>query len=323
MPRVLIFEATKDANQAISDLFSFLWPTVVGCWNTRSQIQGFVSLTGRTHDGELRQRFVTGSGVHGVFLRRAYIDRTWEQHLDWFADILLTSLFPIYESWAKQIIHEAGSAKESLATELQFPPSPPGTPKSKKKLGPKHVIAELTKTKSSLMENSVYPQLQKNSGFSLLKLDNMLLAYRYFKEARNCRIHNGGKASGEAVAAYAAFFQVANEKDLNVKKLDPISPFTLGTPVSVSIRSVVGLGEIMLNIMTTVDAELSKTPIGESKLLDLWKKAVPTIPWVLPHKANPRHRRLSGAIRTHKLPGTKSLTDLDGWLKKAGLIKLQ
>jgi hypothetical protein len=326
MARRFFFNSTINAHQKLSTLFDFVWPSACASWNMRHQVAGYLAVVPAASDLELKGRFIAGSKISGVNLKRAFVERSWDDHLNWFSDNLLTSLFPLYEAWADDILHELAMPVSKLAAEMQFPSGAtkllPSGKRTKPKIGVGGVIAQITRASSPFTTSNVYPRLAKNNGYSFPELENLLVAYRYFKEARNCRIHSGGRASDDAVDAYNAFALVANEKAINVKKFHPPTPVVKGAAVTVDLRSVVGFGELLMNIFATLDAELARCGSAENVLLNRWRSALGAAPLAMSTKAAKRHGKIHGFIKRHRLPNTASVKHLDGWLQANGLIRL-
>jgi len=326
MARRFFFDSTRQAHTKLSKLFDFVWPTACASWNLRHQIAGYIAAYPSATDPELKGRFITGSKITGANLRGAFVDRTWEDHLSWFSDNLLTSLFPLYEAWIEDLLVELAVSGPLYVQEMQFPAGSTIIAKSgkptKPKIGVTGVIARLTQKQSALLAKNIHPGLTKNEGYSIGQLDNLMRCYRYFKEVRNSRMHAGGRASDDAVQAYLAFLPVATAANLNVTKLEPPVAIVKGSAVDLSLRSVVGFGEIVMNVFATVDAELACSRTAEVVFADLWRKTMPTIPLGLPRKTARRYNKLSGIIDQNRLPNTRSIAELDAWLQHQGIIKL-
>ena len=293
----------------------------------RFGVRGFLDAAPRATDLDLKHRFVTGSSVTGANLRRAYAGQPWAEHLQWFADNLLTSLFPLYEAWTEDVLRELHApGVDANSKQMQFYAGAtrllPTGRRSPPKIGATGVVAQVAGVESPLLRRNVYPGLLSNAGCSPAHLDARLRCFRYFKEARNARIHGGGLASADAVEAYAAFLPVATADALDVGELDPIVPVVAGAPIVTPLRGVVGFGEIALNVMTTIDAELSRSALAEPVYLARWRAELGTVPKRVPQKAARRHAKLRGLIDRTLVPKFASVTELDAWLQQNGLLQL-
>ena len=139
-----------------------------------------------------------------------------------------------------------------------------------KKTGVWAAIDALTTDESPILKVSFYPALLTHGKNSRHQLDNLLRAYRFFKECRNCMMHNGNLADPKAYDAYQDFAQIATKVDLELKEVPQHSPVLLGQPVKISLRGVVGLCDIIMRIVATLDAELARSKQAEREFLRRW-----------------------------------------------------
>ena len=276
------FPETVDAVTEITETFDFLWPTAAAIWNLRWQVNGLLGEVPDASDEVLRARFVDGSGLHGPNVRRFVTERTWEYQQQQLARVLLIELFAIYEGWcARVVLRVAGKEDSAQVKSLQFPTGPKkkrdGTVKLDKSglpviggVGP--AVAALTETKSQFLADNVVPRLRaaKKCAVKAGHLDNLLTVYRYFKEARNCWAHAGGDATSDAAEQYELAVAL-KPADLDVKEVPVMLPTVTGRPVALSLRGVVGLGDIVIRILTTLDADLAVASAAEHVLLQKWR----------------------------------------------------
>ena len=114
---------------------------------------------------------------------------------------------------------------------------------------------------------SIYKSLAAAKKYDLARIDNLLKCFRYFKELRNCLLHRGRKCDGKLYGAQSEFKPVATRQDLGMDFVPQHSIYAIGDPVEVALHGVLGFTEVILRIITTVDAELSKTRTGEAVLI--------------------------------------------------------
>ena len=98
----------------------------------------------------------------------------------------------------------------------------------------------------------------------MVVITNMMLAYRYFKEIRNCEMHQGGVADDKAQRAYEAFLPLSDKKSLGMRGNLIFEPVIIGMPVKLHLRGVIGFCDILLRIIATVDAELCRSSFAEA-----------------------------------------------------------
>ncbi len=232
MRSYLFFESSKRIFSELTGLFDFVWPTVAALWNLRWQVQGYTGVRPKSSVAELQDRFVTGSGIAGANIRRACIDRTWEQQQEELAKFILFDVMSLYESWIALIFDELSLSTQQRIKQLQFPTN---RTTGGRTTGVWAVIAEITALESTTIRKSFYDQLVMHKKNSKAYLDNLLTCYRYFKEARNSIIHNGGIADVKAEQAYNSFKSIARTTDLGVREVPAHLPILAGQPISLKL----------------------------------------------------------------------------------------
>jgi hypothetical protein len=200
----------------------------------------------------LDKRFVLGSGVHGANLRRACVDTTWEQQQEQMASVILVNVLSIYDDYANQIGMLARTSKEKIAKQLRFPTSPDGSK------GWGWAISEFTANPSIGLQGVFRPACRGKTTYSQGSIENLLRCYRYFAEIRNCKVHNGGICNEAAEEAYTAFSTVASLAALGLNEVPHHNPISRGAPCRLKLRGVIGLCDIILRLITTIDAEISE-----------------------------------------------------------------
>jgi len=249
------FPPTKGAADSITALFDFVWPTAAALWNLRWQVRGFVAEAPEATVKQLNDRFIFGSGIHGANLKRACIEHSWNDQTSAFAGVVLINAFAIYEQWADEILVElnenAGSGKKLQFDDRQGQPGLPYT------------VLALCMPESQPLTTAYYPIFKQNPKYAWDRIVNLLKCYRYFKEARNCFAHSGGIASRKAEEAYQDFSACFDKKSLGTNGDIYHSPISAGDNIKLHLRGVVGFCDVLLRIMTTVDAELCRSKRAE------------------------------------------------------------
>jgi hypothetical protein len=318
MPRSYpYFTSSRNALDAITRLYDFVWPTAAALWNLRWQVEGYCAVRGKAATvEELKARFVEGSGIHGANLGRACIKQTWDQQRSDLARVVLVNLFAIYESWTVDLIAEVGTALPKgvdARKVFQFPSSVDSRGR------PRGVGAELKhlKTDSVAAAAELHGVLITQSRVHSNHLDEMLIIYRYFKEYRNSLMHVGGKATSAAVSASA---------DITALAARPL-PFTIprhaalrqDEPLVLDLHSAVGFSDVLRRLVLTIDAELTSTAAAERILLERWRQEIGVVQ--LPSDAKKRHSALVKKMRKLGMPTLKQMTKLAHALMTAGLVR--
>jgi hypothetical protein len=311
------FAASRNALDAITRLYDFVWPTAAAIWNLRWQVAGYNQVRdGTTTVEELKARFVEGSGIHGANLHRSCLEHSWDKQRADLAFVALVNLFAIYEGWTVELVAEirptlpAGFDAEKA---LQFPN---GTGPGGKPRGAGVAIQHLSSPTSGAMASDVRPALMAQQGVHAKHLDEMLVVYRYFKECRNSLMHVGGKATANAVSASSDIAALA--ATTLPFKIPRHSPVLLNAPVVLDLYGVVGFSDIVRRLILTIDAELTGSAAAEAVLKSRWQQTVGVVG--LPSGSKERHSAIVRHMRrlgVRRLVGT---TKLEQALKTAGLV---
>lgn len=260
MTTKLLFDSTQEACKEITRLFEFVWPTAVALWNLRWQVDGFMKSVPDATWEDVNARFVVGSKIHGADIRRMSKQVSWEDQKEQFAKFVLTNAFAIYESWAKNMIAVAALSNYSGRSLWRI-----GVGQSK---GINDFITEINAYPSDTMARCFKPAFATHKKYLPNLLDSMMKCYIYFKQIRNCQIHNGGIADQRSVDAYTAFAPVASASSLRTKENLEHFSVVLDKPVRLSLRGVTGFCDILLRLMITTDIEISGSELAERIVLE-------------------------------------------------------
>jgi hypothetical protein len=314
------FAVSQDTLDQITELYDFIWPTVSAMWNLRWQIKGFVNEVGEVNDSDLVKRFDWGSKIHGVNLKRAYLEQSWEVQQERFAKVLLVNLISIYEGWIADL-QSTLNFNPGLSKDLQFPTQT--DPQNIPTHGIRYAIQQICTPPSTLLRDAFYAQLVTQRKYSLARLDSLLKCYRFFKESRNCLAHHGGKASPRLVDAYQTFQAVAAPADLGMVEVPRHHPVALGAPVQLDLRGVVGLSDIIIRIIVTLDAELSGAQSAEEELIRRGREWAAAHPGELdfPQDQVLRENRLRSLLRSCAFPAAGEVNNIFLLLCREGIIR--
>lgn len=261
MREKLFFTTSKEIAHRLTEAFDFVWPTAAAMWNLRWQVDGFLRAIPDATDATLSNRFISGSGIRSASLKRSCVQLSWDSQKEQFAKFLLIEFCALYEAWIDGVFDELGQ-NNGLSKQLQFPTNGAN--------GVGSVLAMLHANISPELQASIYPVLQTNRKYSFAQLNELLVCYRYFKECRNAIVHYGGVATAKSVNAYSAY-SLLNASSLGVSEVPEHHAISgQGSIVKLSLRGVVGFGEVVLKLISTLDAEISKASIAENVLVERW-----------------------------------------------------
>lgn len=311
MQEKLFLLTSKQVARRLTEVFDFVWPTATAIWNLRWQVAGYVSASPAATDSELAGRFIAGSGIRGANLRRSCIDTSWEDQQQEFARFLLFEFCSLYEAWCEGAVNELCATASLSTKDLQFPTTFENGEPSK---GIRHAVNPIAKNGSPIMAGSIHPVIAKNKKNSPNCIEQLLICYRYFKEARNSLVHAGGSASEHFVSAQDAYKELTNQ-DLELKEVPAISSHTKGSPIKLILRGVVGFGDVVLRLVSTLDAEFSKSMWAENAFLSRWKACHGYSAVQVPAALEPRQKRIRELVRKLDLPAPEVTIQFEAWLR--------
>ena len=307
------FETTAQFREQHIALYDFVHATTAALWNTRWQVSGYLSAQPDATRDDLESRFVLGSGVRGVNVRRTFAEQTWDEHREELARITLINTVALYEGWLAALSRSFPDGK--WTTELQFPSK--GV-HGRKERGVRDALTDMTMATSNAMEAGFTPVMRAQKAYRLKALDTLLLIYRSFKELRNAVVHNGSKATQQLVDAEAQIRGVT-PKVAGLKKMPELAQPVLDQAAPVSLYGVIGFGAVVFHIVQTLDAELSQTKVAEGEFLRRFKAKypVPKLTTVQPK----RSERIRALSKNLGLPEPRSVQKIDELLVAEKLIR--
>lgn len=248
----MFFIPSKLFEAQMTEIFDEVWPTVTALKMLRWQVKGYYEEYCIQDNSRLSAKFVEKEDVtNRPNLYRTCIDDTWEDNEYRIAKNLLTNIFACYEGWVENILDTLSYGDiRNGSKQLQYPSSYPN--------GYNALLSSITMHSNVNLMNAFYNIYKtKSAHYRLELLDNWLLFYRYFKECRNAIIHNGGQTTQRVLDTFSNIHPLT-EADLDVKEVPQIFPSSLGDPIKLSLRGVVGFSQITIKIVSTLDVELIK-----------------------------------------------------------------
>ena len=260
MATSLFFQSSQSVTKRLGDLFNFVWSTAAALWNLRWQVQGFVDATGADDNAQLHERFVMGSGITSADLKTSCIRTTWEGEQEQFAKFLLFELCGLYEAWLEDVVPRAvPTAKVDQVTKsLQFPTRPG------QNVSFSNAIQIANANHSAVMKAEFFPTLKAHKKNSWQTIEDLLVAYRYFKEIRNSLIHFGGMANARVISARAELAAVPFA-NLGLEEALHLPSLTTGDRVTVGLRNAVAFSNIVHRLIVTLDAMLAVSRLAEKE----------------------------------------------------------
>lgn len=306
------FRSTARFRAEHAGLYAFVHGVTAALWNTRWHVGGYLAAVPDATREDLESRFVRGSGIHGVDVRRTFVEQSWDDHTEELARITLVNTAALYEAWLADIVQPFGSKK--FAKELQFPSKGICGRTSR---GVRDALADMTVSTSPAMESDVAVVLRKQRSYHVDKLDDLLLVYRYFKELRNSLVHQSGAATPTLVDAYTNIKGLTGA-DIGSKEFPVHHAPVIDAQTRLSLRGVIGFGGLVYSLVTTIDAVLAATTVAEQDFLQRFASVYDGS--TLPVAQAERSRRVRGIVVKLGLPKLQSAPQLEKLLVANGLI---
>lgn len=260
MPNCHYFRTSRKTVEVITGTFNFIKPTAVALWNMRWQYKGYLLENPTATQNEINHRFVEGCKIRGANIKASCSDSSWDDQLQWFSQILLIQLCAIFESWIDEILttlqENNSRRRSSIAKKLQFPD--------------KYLdgLNQLLTVKSGF-QNVFYDGLKKHKKNNSAHVYELLLCYRYFKECRNSIVHFGGLANSNLIQLESQILQLA-PSSLKLQRIPDIKIIAPDKKIMFDFRGIEIFAEIIIQLITTYDAELSQSQNAEDEFLGLW-----------------------------------------------------
>ena len=268
--KLYFFKTTRSTHEKISELFDFVWPAVAAMWNFRKQVSDYLTDNPNAHDQQLDEHFTHPASIYGASLKSAWLSQSWESQQEEFAKMLLINIVAVYEGWIRDVLTELDQYNSYLAKTFQFSES--STASSP---GIESALAMITSKESAILKQCFYDQLCRNKMHSPSYLEGMMICYCYFKELRNCEIHNGGRANRHLMAAYEAFTMITTPEQLGIKVIPRHHIPVYGRKTHIQIHGVAGLTSLVLRTIVTLDAELSRSAAAKNAFVTKWQSTHP------------------------------------------------
>ena len=264
LQRMRFFFASSAAfHRQLTGLYDMIHPTAAAMWNLRWQVKGYVDERPDTSKNELHGRFVAGSGIGSANLVRHCVENSWEEQQSELALLALYAGISLYEGWVAGL--ELGTARERKM--LQFPSGGSAG-------GAGAVVSRHQASPSAVVDRIYGATLRSGSRYLPGRREDLLLAYRCFKEARNSSAHAGRVANDIAERAYMNARDEVSGLGARGRQLS-LPRLIESQEVVVTLQDVQALWAIMLSLVATLDADLAVTTAGEAALISRWKAVHP------------------------------------------------
>jgi len=300
------FEPTNALHDEIVSLYDFILPAATAIWQFRNIVQDAYKNEPSLKVQELSKKYNTAPGTRKTTnLKTPFMEHSWEAQRERLAEITLVNLIALYEVWCDEICELFN--RSDLTIKLQFPSS------NSNGDGVLFAMAELKAAHSPRMANSFYADLTSSKKYSLGRLNSLLKCFRYFKELRNCFMHRGRKCDSRLFGWQSQFVPVASNKHLGMDFVPTFRSAQIGDKIQLDLHGSLGFTDVILRIISTLDAELCATVVGERSLISRIKMQT-TSPI--------NERKLKQMLYTMGLDGTTISPDLAQLMIERGILAI-
>lgn len=237
-------------------------------------MNGFKAAVPSANNALLKSRFAKGGRISDINLERTCIDWSWEEQEKKLAGIILTNAFAIYEGWLTMTLGQLklSSKKMSKAEKgLQRPTTWKGEAGRTPSEGFRYALSTVGEHRWPL-SSQLHSGFKKHRKYPKSDIEDLLTCLRFFKEVRNCLMHSGGIANARLERAEADYRSCSDR--LNLKEVPKYEPVMSGKKVTLSLRGVVGLTDVLKQIIIFTDAELIFIKGAEDVVIGQLKAAV-------------------------------------------------
>ncbi|WP_148449887.1 hypothetical protein [Gorillibacterium timonense] len=185
-----------------------------------------------------------------------------------------------------------------------------------------YTINEICNHESIILKNTFYLSYTASKKYSSSKLDNLIRCYRYFKECCNCIMHHGGLADQKLLDAYNEFARIANITDLGLEEVPLHAPIPfVGERIKLHLRGVVGLGDVIIRIMTTRDSEPLRSKHAKQDFAKRWRSKHNPIPTLKTKYIHQRYDHLKRLFKQIYRIDPNDVVDMKKYLTRNGFAK--
>jgi hypothetical protein len=243
----LTFESSRQAVVQIERAHDFFGGALVALRNLGWQVKGFTDAYPDLNQKEVVARFAAGFESGGTNALTLVRSQSWEDQEQLLCQLRLINAIATYEAWCESIVAETGSDPQH-AVNLQFP----------EKIGA--AISGMGGGQCDLLQTARLGMDKRKLHYPA-GIPHLLVCYRAFKEVRNSLAHGGGHANSVAVTRSLNYeTQSATWSSVLPARSRPaLARVSVGLPVTLTTRGVVGFVAVLQMLIASIDGELTGT----------------------------------------------------------------
>lgn len=225
----------------------------------------------------------------------------------------------MHEAWLEEVVPKAmpaGTNVTALQNALQFPTS---THPNGRARGLKLAIDVVNQHPSAVLKRDVFPILVKHKKNAWSHMENMLSAYRYFKECRNAFIHGSGIGGQRVEETYLALRRL-KPSDLGLHGQLKLPPLTEKKSIKLALPDVVALSSIINSMIVTLDAALAVSEGSEKDMLYRIHENFRRGRSLPKNNQERRRRTIAAMVRKAGLPEPANMSGIEALLQTRGIV---
>lgn len=322
-----LFIATHSVDTRLGEILSFIWANYAGLREFWWQVRGFCNEFPEISLKDVEKKFLSGLPLPGgIDFKSMFISKEWDRHEQEFARWLIFDTCTLYEGWAENVCLEVFGDQEAgkFAKALQFPE---GVDDKGRVTGYPKAITSANSSRSALMHTQFFPTIKASPFNQWASVDSLLIAYRYFKECRNCFIHSDGMATAETVDTRAALWS----EQTKVPLAGSLPPFahefqlpwqTIGSKIRLNLMDCISFTALVRKLIYTFDAALCVTQTSENLVEKRLKKLTATEPkWAhMPSDPIKLERRIQRLLAAARIPNPVNINNIVLWMQGKKII---
>lgn len=319
-----LFDESNNAFENMTNTFSCFNAMIVSLKRTRKEICHWLILNSSVSNKDIDTLLDFDGEIHGVDYYKAFINKSWDDQKNEIVWLLLNTIVSTFEDWAFSIVYNHfpilnadGSINENATRNrvdnLQKPDQF------------SNEIHQMTSSLSAFTSTYVYPKMSTLKRRKFVKLSNFLYCFQVFKKMRNSYMHRGKKVSQDLIDAVNNYnSNVTSASDLEVRYLPIFGPFSIGDVIIPDYKKVAFLNEIIIKVVVSIDAELSKTSAAEDVLVNRFKNSTDyKYKRVFPAQVARQKKLLQNFfLNTFGVPIPDNVLDTKQFFLEKGLISL-
>lgn len=305
------FEASQGFRRQYTAAMDFVVVAAPALWNMRWQVRGYRESQPHLTKDELMGRFVRGSTVRSANLI-GFAEAPFEDQLEQLGRLQLYTAIALYERWLEDLSFLRAAERK----QLQFPRSSSGG----RSRSAENVVRRVQAATSEVMED-FRSALQEDRYYSGSTLNELLIAYRVFKEVRNTFMHQGEMPNSTLLAAYAALTSLPTLPFGRSARGRSLPHVAEGVPVRITLDGAFSASTVVLKLVMTLDADFALSAVGEREFLERWQKFFPDPPLT---RGTPERQanRTKSLVRSTGTPRPASAELIQPFLMRKGLLRV-